>query len=309
MDRLHNSRKLYLLPTALCVWLLVSAYFVFWADAGTSILALALLAFTAVLALTHLFRYAGWVAAILSLLFFAAAESALLGSISLAAIPIAVTAIGLLLTAWLGVTAHRRLAGAARQLERDRKLIEELRITDERTGLIKLPYAQQNLKNEILRGQRYNNDLSLLLIQVAKIGDGGAGLEHAEMEDLKIKLAGILKSTLREVDNAFIDEARLGVIMPQTNLGGALTAAQRVVDQAARKLRLDVAIGIASYPNDASKEPELFQAAEAALQIALTSGQPVVFYAQVRDAVEQPDSGQPRPEGKSGKAVSLSSSK
>jgi GGDEF domain-containing protein len=268
-------------------------------------LALAFLALTAVLALTQLFRYAGWVSAILGALFFAAAETALLGSASLAAIPVAVTAIALLRAAWLGSLAHGRLSRSVRQLERDRKLIEELRISDEKTGLIKLPYAQQTLKNEILRGQRYNNDLCLLLIQVARLGEGETGLERAEVEDLKVRLAGMLKSTLREVDSAFIDESRLGVILPQTNLGGAMTAAQRVADQAARKLRLDVAIGIASFPSDASKDAELFQAAEAALHIALTSGQPVVFYAQVREAIEPPAPDLAQPDARSLKPATI----
>jgi GGDEF domain-containing protein len=87
------------------------------------------------------------------------------------------------------------------------------------------------------------------------------------------------------VDTSFVN-GKLGSILPHTNPDGACIVAERLVANAARRLKLDLHVGIAHFPGDAVTEEELLQDAEAALQVALTSGRPVVLYNQVREAVD-----------------------
>lgn len=286
MNSIPRSRKLSSLPAVLGVWLVLGSIGAIWADPNTFILAMALLGLTTVLALTNFFRYSGWLAAGLGVLFFAVAQVSLAGFTIHALVPVVVASIALLVAAMLGSLANQQLSGTNHQIERDRQLIEELRINDENTGLVRFQYARQFLRAEITRSQRYNTDLSLLLMQVAYWEDMEKQQDATSIDKVNNQLAGLLRRAIREVDTAYIHNGKMGAILPQTNQTGALAVAQRLVDQTARQLRFNLHVGIAQFPHDATKESELVNAAEAALQYSVASDQPVVLFMQMSGALE-----------------------
>jgi len=288
MERNPFGRQVYALSAALGIWLVVAAGMLTWFDSDTAALGWALLALTTTLAVTRLFPYAGWIAACISILLYAALQVALRGLTSDAFVNIGVAAAGLVGAALLGLAVARQLSAMMRQLEHDQKLIEELSVYDPKTGLVKWQHAMQTLRTEIARSRRYQADLSLLLLRIANWEELIKELDSTEVDKLVVQISNIVAEKLRTVDIPF-NVQTFGAILPETSAQGAQVVAQRLADIIAHQLRLPTHAGIASFPHDAVTEEGLVQAAEAALQFALTSGQPVVTYEQLRRITQAED--------------------
>jgi GGDEF domain-containing protein len=166
-------------------------------------------------------------------------------------------------------------------LDHDQSLIDDLRIRDPQTGLMRIVYAQQTLRNEIGRSRRNNSSLCLLLAQVVDWDELVSQLGIVAVEDIKIQISEVFNSTLRMVDTSFIAGA-YGAILPETNTEGALVVARRLIDVIARRSRVDLRIGIAQFPVDGVTEQALQKAAETALQEALTPENTIVLHSQIQ---------------------------
>lgn len=279
------SRALRFLPAILGIWLIFSMMGLLVADPANLPLSLALLGFTAALALTGLFRYSNWVAALLSLVVYFLVQAGLKGVTIDSVLPLTVMAIALMITAWLGGWTAAETQRVYRQLGNDQKLIEELRLYDPDTGIMRYRYVYQTLRSEVLRSQRYDKHLCILLL---KIGNqeglqeelGASGLEH-----VKRQLLELLPGSLRAMDIPFSGE-KVGAILPETNLEGAQKVVTRLLENVQRKLRVPLHVGIAHFPPDGVTEEELMRAAEAALHVAETTGRPFVQYAQLHEATQ-----------------------
>jgi diguanylate cyclase (GGDEF)-like protein len=106
---------------------------------------------------------------------------------------------------------------------------------------------------------------------------------HLEGDYLLVQLADVLRNTLRNTELI----ARYGgdefvVLLPSTNLQGAIAAANRVL-QAVRETRfmdtlgeprfhITLSIGVAAYPDSTPNPVELLEIADEALEIAKRSG-------------------------------------
>lgn len=292
------GRLLYVSLAALGVWLTLAAGGLTWLDRDTAMLGWVLLALTTTLAVTNLFRYAGWVAAIIGSVLYAGFQITLWGPTESVIVNTGVAAVGLIGAVLLTSIVMRQIGAGARQLERDQKLIDELTIHDSKTRLIKWQYARHILKSEIIRSRRSQTDLTLLLMRVANWDEL---VEHdpAAADELMIKVSRAVVDRLRTMDSAtLLDSVTLGAILPETSAESAQMAAQRLVDTVARKMRVALNIGIAYFPHDAVTDGELLRAAKTALQFALTSGQSVVCYDQLHstagtgegDTVQEPRS-------------------
>lgn len=284
----HNSfgRRAYALSAALGIWLIVAAGVLTWVDPDTAVLGWALLALATTLAVTRLFPYAGGGAACIGILLYAGLQMALQRPAFDMLINTGVVAAGLVGAVLLGVAMARHLSALARQLEHDQKLIEELSVYDPKTGLIKWQHAMQTLKAEIARSRRYQADLSLVLLRVAGWEELVQELGSSEADAILAQMSSIIAEKLRAVDIPF-NVQTFGAILPETPAQGARVAAQRLIDAVAYHVRVPIYAGVATFPHDAVTEEELVRAAEAALHFALTSGQPVVCYEQLRRIVEE----------------------
>lgn len=286
MKQIYANRILLIAPAILALWLTLAAIATTLVDPRTFILALALLALTSTVAILHLFPFGGWVVAVISIVVFGTAEVNLSGWTERIYLPIVVAAVALLLTAWFGTIIASQVKAAYRQLEHDQSLIDDLRIRDPQTGLMRFAYAQQTLKNEIGRSRRNNSSLCLILAQVMDWEELVKQHGIVEAEDIKVQIADVFNNTLRMVDTTFRAGA-YGAILPDTKPEGALVVARRLSDIVARKSRIDMRIGIAHFPTDGVTEQELQKAAEAALQLALTSDQTIALYSQIQEMQEE----------------------
>jgi GGDEF domain-containing protein len=285
---LTNSRngRLSFFMTVLGVWLLLSSLAVIRADPNTPILALALLAVTTTMGVTDLFPLAGLDAAVIGAGLYAGIQVLLLGVTVNALLPAGVVTLALLIAALLSALTVRQVSSIGRQLERAEKLIEGLRMYDPETELVKSQYVRQTLEEEIARSQRYNKQVGLLFIQISDASTLMQRQGVAGMRAIQTQIAGILKGNLRGVDVPFVYDSMMGVVLPETNPAGVRVVAERLVKNADRKVQVAIHVGAAHFPSDALTAEELLHSAEAALQVSLTSGQPIVFHIQLRSAVQ-----------------------
>jgi diguanylate cyclase (GGDEF)-like protein len=159
--------------------------------------------------------------------------------------------------------------------------IYRLATTDGLTHLLNKAAITRVLSEEIVKRERYESRLSLLLLDLDDFKSLNDTLGHLMGDSVLQAAADVLRRNLRRQDRAgrFGGEEFL-VVMPETGLRGALSSAERIrndLEQSvARKLRLErsvtVSIGVATYPGDGQESRDLLDRADAALYRAKAKG-------------------------------------
>jgi len=181
---------------------------------------------------------------------------------------------------WDGV--HSKMANTG-------KLIEELRVYDASTGLIRYYHALQLLRTEINRSQRYKRNVCLLLLK-ADIDEETSQQPIIEgAEGYHRQIANELKRAVRNSDIPFVGEY-YGAILPETNLEGARNVVDRLTNAVANMVRIPVCIGVAQFPEDGLIEDDLARAAQAALQYSMATKKPHIQFDQIQDQKSKKDS-------------------
>jgi diguanylate cyclase (GGDEF)-like protein len=291
-----DHRRLYLYFTVLGVWLILASAVLVWTDPKMAILILVLMTFVTITSgLNILFKSTGWIITVISILVIGVAQFSAVGFSSTYWPDFGISAIALFGACILSNLTGNQLQNVFGQLDRDRKIIEEMQLYDPETGMLKWTYALQSLKAEINRSQRFHNDLCLMLLQVEHWDSPETGFYSVNQKELKKQISEIITSTLRTVDISF-SSGKMGAILPGTRPEGALIAAQRLVNNSIRKAHVAINIGISHFPMDGVTEEEIVKAAEAALSAAVNSERPIVLSDQMhfelgRDAFSEPQPG------------------
>lgn len=177
----------------------------------------------------------------------------------------------LLLAAWLGsVLDGLRLATG----------LEKTSVTDPLTGVYGVRYLKTALRREVRRARRYNQELSLVLVDVDRLKVHGEALGTAKGGLLLKELATTLAQQVRSFDVlARCGDDAFMLILPQTGREGATEVAERVrstVEQHAFAAEttspVTVSLGVASFPADASAMQDLVAAVQRALKLAKQGG-------------------------------------
>jgi len=147
-------------------------------------------------------------------------------------------------------------------------------VTDEMTRLYNHRYFQQRLDEELQRADRYENFISLIILDVDHFKSFNDTYGHPEGDRVLKTVARLIEKNVREVDIP----ARYGgeefvVICPEKNGEGSLTPAERIrsaiesydfrID--GKKIQITVSLGVACYPDQARSKAELIQKADFAL--------------------------------------------
>jgi diguanylate cyclase (GGDEF)-like protein len=142
---------------------------------------------------------------------------------------------------------------------------------DDVTGLKNRRYLDLRLPEEIRRAERFQRKVSLLIMEVTGFDDIGRAFTAQGRDELLRALAGMIRETFRNVDIlARLDGARFGVVMPDTGDRTAdvldrlsqAVAAFRLKGPDGRSLKVNLAVGTATFPGDAASVPDLFARAE-----------------------------------------------
>lgn len=154
-------------------------------------------------------------------------------------------------------------------------------VTDEMTKLYNHRYFQQRLDEELLRADRYEDHISLLILDVDHFKHFNDTYGHPEGDRVLKTVARLIEKSIREIDIA----ARYGgeefvVICPEKSGTGALVPAERI-----RKaiegfdfringvhVPITVSVGAACYPDNATTKAELIKKSDTALYYSKENG-------------------------------------
>lgn len=171
----------------------------------------------------------------------------------------------------------------ARNLER----INTLAITDDLTGLFNSRQFREMLEYEIARSIRFGGEVSLVFIDLDRFKPINDRYGHLVGSRVLAELGRLIGKSLRKVDRAFRyggDEFVL--ILPGTPKEGGRVVARNILDLI-RNHRVDTgtgetagvtaSLGIATYPDDASRLEDLIKAADCAMYRVKESGRDAVW--------------------------------
>ncbi|MHC1784921.1 MAG: GGDEF domain-containing protein [Anaerolineaceae bacterium] len=286
MNSKNINRQLYFLPTLLSLWLIISSALLAWLDPKYFLVLLLFMLVVCILCLSHKLRVAGWILAVIGSALFFGLHVSLSGVTGYEIRIISLGVVALLGAAVLCTFTAEQLNDISTQIKYSRKMIEELRIVDPVSGLIRFHYARKSLNTEVARSQRYSKFLCLMVVRVANWNDIVEHRGPDASQQIMAQVGDQFRRSVRNTDIAYINIEKIGVILPETKIEGAIRVAQRVVENCSKKVKIDLNIGIASFPEDATQDSELIRTTEAALQISMSSGQPIVLYSQIKKELE-----------------------
>jgi len=175
------------------------------------------------------------------------------------------------------------LASCTAMMLENRRLAEglaKMAVTDDLTQVHNYRFLKTALRREIKRAGRFNQQLSLLMIDVDGLKGYNDRNGHMRGSLLLKEIAGLFAQNVRSWDLvAKYGGDEFTVILPQTGREGALVAAERlraVVEGHAFPLvpqgAITVSLGVATFPEDASDAIGLIRASDRALYEAKQKG-------------------------------------
>lgn len=173
-------------------------------------------------------------------------------------------------------TIASQMSVVAANSELHRK-VQEQSVRDPLTGLFNRRHFDYALETELQRASRYNQDLSLIMLDLDFLKTINDTKGHLAGDSAIQQIGSILARQSRRVDIATrYGGEEFAVILPQTPISGAKSAAEHWRKAINAILigdhRLSASIGVASFPLHATSVEGLIVAADAALYKAKKSG-------------------------------------
>ena len=162
------------------------------------------------------------------------------------------------------------------------QLQEEARV-DPKTGLFNARHFALALNEELLRAERFERPLSLVMADLDLLRDINNTYGHLAGDAVLQGIAEIFRSHLRHYDvPARFGGEEFALLLPETSLDEAAEIADRVRVKLAntrftipgyrRAIRATISCGIAGFPEHAGDSTGLIQAADAALYASKSNG-------------------------------------
>lgn len=146
--------------------------------------------------------------------------------------------------------------------------LKKLAVTDDLTGLFNQGHFYKALSNEIKRAKRYNNPLSLMILDLDNLKYFNDTFGHREGDKALKTSAKVIKKCMRDIDLCFrYGGDEFAVILPETEMNNALNVAERIrltlkntkfslrgTCKMASKACITTSIGLSEYKKDYSLE-------------------------------------------------------
>jgi len=134
-----------------------------------------------------------------------------------------------------------------KRMQKDRKKIEILSITDHLTKLYNRRFFSVSIKKEFARAIRQKESLSFLMIDVDKFKDYNDTYGHLQGDELLASLAKVFKGIVkRSGDLVFrMGGEEFGVLLPNTDLNGAFSIAEKIREEVQNSTEITVSVGLA----------------------------------------------------------------
>ena len=159
---------------------------------------------------------------------------------------------------------------------------KQLATTDNLTGVWNRRYLDEYFQTELVRAQRFNRQVSILMIDIDDFKSFNDTYGHSSGDEIIRIVARAILNSCREIDMV----GRYGgdefaVILPEAGNSDAVSISERILATLEKnpfstpngtQLSITVSIGIASYPSDGKKAEQLFSLADAAMYRAKLAG-------------------------------------
>ena len=191
-----------------------------------------------------------------------------------------------------------QLGGRFDLLRRKAEHLHTLSVTDGLTRAHNHRFFQERLREEFRRAQRYDDPLSLMLLDVDHFKDVNDRYGHVVGDEVLRDVAEAIRVSIRDTDLlARYGGEEFAVLLPNTHLAGALTVAERVwrgvgavAAGPSRELRITASIGLSGFPSRTVVSPDhLLRTADEALYRAKKEGRnKICLYPQVSFFADPP---------------------
>lgn len=169
------------------------------------------------------------------------------------------------LNEWIGTTGEMVLFGLGGAYlskkkvreEKEKKLLYETSIRDELTKLYNRRHLEKELEIEVSRTNRYERDLSLLMTDIDHFKKFNDTYGHRVGDEVLSGVAEVIAKKIRTIDSAYrYGGEEFTVLMPETELSGALIVAEKVRKAVEEKkfhldngqeIRVTISIGAGEY--------------------------------------------------------------
>ncbi len=170
--------------------------------------------------------------------------------------------------------------------------VEKLAVTDDLTQVHNYRFLKTALRREIKRAGRFNQKLSLVMIDVDNLKSYNDRNGHMRGSLLLKEIAGLFAGQIRSFDLvAKYGGDEFTLILPQTDRHGACVVAERMRDVIASHTfplappgGITVSLGVATFPEDAKDTIGLIEASDRALYAAKQRGRNRVEMVEERAA-------------------------
>ncbi len=178
-----------------------------------------------------------------------------------------------------------------REMTRTNERVAYLAYHDPLTDLPNRALLQDRLHQAILAARREHKTLALLALDLDGFKEINDGLGHHAGDRVLQQVASRLSRTLRQSDTiARIGGDEFAVLLPSTDLDGAILAARKILHELELPLVVDdqpllapCSIGIATFPAHAAASHELMQKADFAMYLAKADRSGFAIYQPDRD--------------------------
>lgn len=127
------------------------------------------------------------------------------------------------------IEALLRIKKLQDQIASSQKKMQDASLTDPLTGLYNARYMELRLKDEFKRAERYNEPLSLVLLELVDTERSMAGGTMPADDDILTEAAAVIRAGVREFDVVIYRSSfEFAVLLPRTHFAGAMAVAGRL---------------------------------------------------------------------------------
>ena len=161
-------------------------------------------------------------------------------------------------------------------------------ITDELTGCFNRRKLKEDIREELIRAERYNKNLAVLMIDIDWFKEYNDFHGHQKGDKLLVRLVRTLSLNIRFSDKIYrYGGEEFVVLLPETDEKEAKEVAEKLRGKVEGKefegekksqpnKNITISLGIASYPKNGKTSEELIFAADSALYLAKSSGKNII---------------------------------
>ncbi|MDA8123373.1 MAG: GGDEF domain-containing protein [Deltaproteobacteria bacterium] len=146
------------------------------------------------------------------------------------------------------------------------------------TGLFTFKYFHEVLHRELTRGKKFRTPLSLMFLKIRNLREMNEVYGHTSADKALAEVAARIRASLRDVDYVSRSGGNIYVVMPGTTKVNAGATARKIADSmsaapvAQGKIRLTLAIGVATYPKDGDTERVIIPVVESMVHESMRKG-------------------------------------